>query len=209
MQRRIIWILLPFALGACAGGMDVAECRMADWRAIGYEDGAQGRAPQHFGERRRACAKNGVAADFEAYMVGRDDGLGHFCRPQNGYQLGTRGYRYGGVCPAGLEEAFLAAHADGYGLYERNAALKSLRNRLKHSQKRAKDIEYRLAERTAEVVSPDTGVTERAAIVVELKQLAEERVRLDEQIDRIEHELDEAEYDYERYQAYIAARPRT
>jgi hypothetical protein len=40
-MRRFFATILLFALGGCAG-MDAEECRTADWRAIGYEDGVQG-----------------------------------------------------------------------------------------------------------------------------------------------------------------------
>ena len=83
--------ILLFALGGCAG-MDREECRTADWRAIGYEDGVQGQSAAYFGTRRKACAEHGITADFDAYLAGRAAGLAHFCRPQNGYQLGVQGH---------------------------------------------------------------------------------------------------------------------
>ncbi len=105
MPRSIIFILIAqsLTLAACANGMNSAECVTADWRAIGYEDGAQGRGTGSFGARRKACAEHGVTPDFQAYMAGRYKGLAQFCRPQNGYRLGTKGYRYTGVCPVELE----------------------------------------------------------------------------------------------------------
>lgn len=206
-MRWLLWMTLLFALGGCAG-MDAAECRTADWRAIGYEDGALGRSPQYFGTRRRACADHDVVADFDAYVAGRAEGLVHFCHPRNGYRLGTQGYRYAGVCPAEFEDAFLAAHADGYGLYERDAALKSLRKRLHGSRERAKKIEYLLTEKTALLVSSEVEVSERAAIAVELKQLTEEKVGLEARIDQLEYEYAVAEHDYQSYHDRIAARPR-
>ena len=87
--------------------MSTEECLTADWRAIGYEDGAQGQNPDYFGERRKACAEHGITADFDAYLVGRAEGLALFCRPPNGYRLGVRDYNYSGVCPVELEDAFL------------------------------------------------------------------------------------------------------
>lgn len=205
-MRWFIGTLLLLALSACAG-MDEAECRTADWRAIGYEDGAQGQGPAQFGERRKACADHGIAANFDAYSFGRSEGLSQFCRPNNGYRLGTQGYRYSGVCPAALEQAFLRAHADGYGLYKRQTALKRIQNRIRHSRKRVKEIERQIAERTARLVSSDTLGPERATIAVELKQLAQEEVQLNETIRRLERDQAQAEFEYERYQDHMASRP--
>lgn len=61
--------------------------------------------------------------------------------------LGAHGQPDPGVCPVVLEAAFVAAHADGYGLYERGAVLDHLRKRLHRSRKRSNEIEYLLAER--------------------------------------------------------------
>lgn len=204
-MKRTLPALLLLALGACSG-MDVAECQVADWRAIGYEDGSQGKSPARFGELRKACAKHGIAADFNGYMAGRAEGLAYFCHPHNGYRLGTNGYRYTGVCPPEMEGMFLAAHADGYGLYERNATLQGIRKRLHRSRDRAGKLEYLLAEKTAELVAADTLVTERAALAIELKQLTEEKVQLEGEIDQLEYDYTVADQEYRRYREYIATR---
>jgi hypothetical protein len=179
------------------------ECRTADWRAIGYEDGVQGQSAAYFGTRRKACADHGITANFDAYLAGRAEGLAQFCRPQNGYQIGMQGHHYPGVCPAELEDAFLAAHADGYGVYERGAALDHIRRRLHHSQQRAKSIEYRLVERTALLISPALAPTERATLAIELKQLTEEKIDLERSIDELEQDHAAAELEYEDYRRRI------
>jgi hypothetical protein len=196
--------ILSIVLCGCAG-MDSDECRTADWRAIGYEDGIRGQSAAYFGTRRKACAEHGVTADFDAYLAGRAEGVAHFCRPQNGYQLGVHGQQYSGVCPVELEDAFLAAHAEGYGLYERGAALNRLRKRLHRSQERAKEIEYRLAETTALLISPELAPSERATIAIELKQLTEEKFDVERSIDQLEHDYAAAELEYDDYRERLAS----
>jgi hypothetical protein len=202
-MRSMALTILLLALGGCAG-MGAEECRTADWRAIGHEDGVQGQSAAYFGTRRKACAEHGVMADFDAYLAGRAAGLAHFCRPQNGYHLGVQGHPYAGVCPAELEPSFLAAHADGYGLYERAATLDRIRKRLHHSRERARRIEHLLAESTALLMAPDLVATERATVVVELKQLSEERIHLARSIDQLEHDHAAAELDYEDFRRHVA-----
>ena len=207
MRRSIIIsIAISLTLAGCASGMDSAECVTADWRAIGYEDGAQGRGTGSFGERRKACADHGVTPDFEAYMAGRDKGLAQFCRPQNAYRLGVRGIRYSGGCPNEHEDAFLAAHADGYGLYKRRATVSKIGKRLRNSKRRADKIELELVEKTALLVSAGVEMARRAAIGVEIKQLADEKTEIDLAIRQLEHEYANAEQEYEEYQAWIAHR---
>jgi hypothetical protein len=186
--------------------MDQAECRTADWRAIGYEDGSQGRRATALGERRRNCAGHGVTPDFAAYMDGHGQGIAEFCRPQNGYRLGTSGYRYGGMCPAGLEDAFLAAHADGFGLYQRRATVKRLSKLIARKRNRSKTIEHLMARKTAALVSPATLPSQRFTIGIELKQLTEERVEIERLIGQLETDLAQARQDYRVYHESLAHR---
>lgn len=205
MRLFLAAVAAAAVLSACST-MDYAECSSADWRAIGYEDGSQGRTPTYFAKRRKACADHGITANFDAYMHGRVEGLAHFCRPHNGYNLGVRGRGYAGVCPPELEPAFMAAYSDGYGLYERQATLSSLRNQIRHNKDRASEIEYLLVDRTASLVSQDIMPADRAAIAIEIKQLAEEKAEVEESIRRLEVEYAAAEQDYEIYRDRVAYR---
>ena len=108
--------------------------------------------------------------------------------------------------PPEIEDAFLAAYADGYGLYERGAALDHMRRRLHHSQERARSLEYRLAESTALLIAPDLAPTERATVVIELKQLTEEKIALERSIDELQQDYAAAEREYDDYRRQIANR---
>jgi len=207
MIRLIAFCAVALVLGGCGGArMDQAECRTADWRAVGYEDGSQGRRAAALGERRKNCAGHGVTPDFAAYMDGHGQGIAEFCRPRNGYRLGTSGYRYGGVCPADLEDAFLAAHADGFGLYQRRATVKRLSKMINRKHNRTKTIERLMAEKTAALVSFKIPPAQRFTIGVELKQLTEERVEIERSISQLETDLAQARQDYRFYQESVAHR---
>ena len=207
MPRSIITLVaISLALAACTSGMDSAECVTADWQAIGYEDGAQGQGAGSFGARRKACAEHGVTPDFQAYMAGRDKGLTQFCRPQNGYQLGKKGYRYSGVCPVELEPEFQAAHTTGFGLYQRRVTVSRIGKRLRKNKRRADKIEIELVEKTAQLISTGIEITRRATIGVEIKQLAEEKVELKFKISELEREYDVAKQVYEEYRHLFAFR---
>ena len=139
-------------------------------------------------------------------MSGRDKGLAQYCRPQNGYRLGASGYRYAGVCPSESEGAFLAAHADGYGLYKRRVAVARIVKRLQKSKRRADQIEFSFVEKTAQLVSGDVSVAQRAAIGVEIKQLAEKKADLALTIQQLEYDREVAQRDYDEYRARMADR---
>jgi hypothetical protein len=167
MLRHIAPCALALALAGCtASGLSQAECHTADWRAIGYEDGSQGKNTAALGEYRQDCAEHGVTPNFEAYMDGHSSGVALFCRPQNGFQLGARGYRYGGVCPADLEQTFLTAHADGLGLHERRTAIDRLNKQINRKYRRSQKTEKLMAEKTAALISPQTLAPQRLTIGV-------------------------------------------
>ncbi|MDH3241626.1 MAG: DUF2799 domain-containing protein [Alphaproteobacteria bacterium] len=209
-MRRVFGMMFVLALAGCGGGsgMQEAECLTADWRAVGYEDGAQGYGPQQLTVRRKACAEYGVAPDFNAYMAGREEGLLYYCRPQNGYNVGNSGYRYSGQCPPHMEPAFVAAHADGFGLYQRRARMQNIGKRLSYSRQRSQELEYELADRTMAMATPVTGLTaaDMAARAIELKQLAQEKVEIEQAIQQLEIDYSAAQYDYEAYRDQISGR---
>lgn len=206
-MRRVIAVLFLAALAGCSSkGMQEEECLTADWRAVGYEDGAQGYGPQYFGVRRKECAEHGVAADFDAYMGGREEGLAHYCRPQNGYRAGVAGYAYEGVCPPEVEAAFMAAHADGFGLYQRRVAMQNIGKRLRYSRQRAQEIEYELVDKGGMMVNPALTVADRTALAIELKNLAQEKAGLERAIPQLENDHAAAQAEYESYRSEMAGR---
>jgi hypothetical protein len=200
MPRPVALFLTLGMLAGCASdGMSQAECRLADWHAIGYEDGSQGRGPGAIGQHRAACAEHGVAMELEPYLAGHREGLESYCHPRNGSALGERGYRYEGICPEELEEAFVAAYEDARGLYVRRSRLAGLRRSLVANQARAERVELLLVEKTAEVLKPMLAPSRRATLAVELKQLGQERAQLEDVIHGLEHDCDEAQAEYDRY----------
>jgi len=80
--------------------MSKDECLLADWQTIGFEDGAAGRSPANIGERRRACAKHGVAPDMTEYEAGYQSGIKTYCSFGRGHDSAIGGYSPMQVCPA-------------------------------------------------------------------------------------------------------------
>ena len=72
---RIGFLLAAVGVVSGCSTMSADECVTADWRTIGYEDGAKGREASAISRHRKACAKHGVTANFDAYEEGRHEGL--------------------------------------------------------------------------------------------------------------------------------------
>ena len=117
--------LLAVAVVVCVGGLLAAcvslskeECLNANWRTIGYSDGAAGRTADYIARHQQACARVDVTPDLDEWLAGREEGLPRYCTPANAYSVGRRGSSVSPVCPE-ADAAFLAAaHAFGRRYYE-------------------------------------------------------------------------------------------
>ena len=191
-----------FSLIGCAG-MSSNECELADWQAVGYEDGVQGRSSDKFGSYRKNCAKHEVAPDFQAYQSGREAGLREYCQPSRGFNEGSRGAKYVGVCPTDLEGDFLHSYNDGRTLYQLEYAVTSTTRQIKHRKSRMNDIEGKLTKKMAAVLVDGTPGDERTALLVETKQLAEERMTLAYEVDRLQQQLHQQEEDLAEHRTEV------
>lgn len=204
---RFVAILVASAmLAACAGGMSKKECLYADWRAIGYEDGAAGRDAGAVGARRAACAdKAGVTPDMEAYLGGREAGLDQFCRPANGFDIGSRGYRYTGACAGRNEAAFVASYETGLALWGYVSRLDAARAALANAHADLDRIEHEIAANEAAIISPATPHPARIDHLARLKHLTEERSRVRAATRDLARDVDAAEDDLAEFEGALAA----
>lgn len=111
--RILLAVVATLAIVSGCATMSAEDCGIADWRAVGYDDGKSGAAPAKAERRSNDCAKHGVAMDRSAYDAGRDEGLGVYCRESTGYLLGESGRAYNGVCVNHDESSFLNAYNRG------------------------------------------------------------------------------------------------
>lgn len=193
------------SLTGCAG-MSANECALADWRAVGYEDGAKGSSSDRFSRHRKSCAKHDVAPDFEAYQSGREAGLREYCQPERGFREGSRGAEYHGVCSGDLEAGFLDSYYDGRTLYDLEYAVNSTKRQIANNKSRMNRIETRLAEIVTAIAAEGTTGDERAALMVETKQLAEERVTLASEVEQLEAQLNQREDALAEHRAQLLTR---
>ena len=93
--------------------MTEEQCVAGDWYGAGLEDGAAGRLLASFDERAGVCSEFGVRADYNTYKDGRDAGLSRLCTDAGGFEFGSGGSAYWGVCSADAEPAFLGGYLTG------------------------------------------------------------------------------------------------
>ena len=206
-MRLAVLASLVFAIAGCAGGMSKKECLYADWRAIGYEDGAQGRDASAIGSRRVACAdKAKVTPDMEAYLAGRENGLDQFCRPASGFEYGSRGYSYSGACANRDEGAFVAAYEKGLSLFRLVENYNAASGALAGAHEELENIDHQIAHAQAALVNPATPHPARLDHLAELKTLYGRRDKVRDAIPRLTREADRAEAELEDYRHEMADR---
>ncbi|WP_091509461.1 DUF2799 domain-containing protein [Microbulbifer yueqingensis] len=191
--------LLALVLGGCAT-MSEEECMVADWHAIGYEDGAAGQPVAQLGRRRQACAEYGVQPDSAAYRAGRDEGLELYCTEMRGFRLGRAGGSYNGVCPADLEGLFLHAYEAGRELYVARSAVNEVSRSIDHRIDEREHILDDITEMSARLISDEATREERITLLADIARLKERHTELGIEIDSLEHELAMREAEYQEVQ---------
>ena len=181
-------VALLAALSGCAT-LSPDECLYADWRTIGYEDGIQGRDLSILSQHRQACAKVGVAPDLDAYQAGRADGVRVFCRPSNAYEQGRQGYAYNGVCPADMEQEFIAAHGEGMVIFNLESAVHAVASQIASIDYNIEDAERRINQAQNTLENEELTHERRLAIRDDVKVLSRDIGRLEAERDQLMIEL--------------------
>lgn len=205
MKRK--WMLIGMTLAVvglsgCAS-MSGDECMTSDWAAIGYEDGARGYTTNRMTDRRKACAKHGVTPDFAAYQNGREQGLIEYCQPGRGFNVGSNGGRYNGVCSAELEADFLEAYNAGRHLYTLRSNVNRANSAINSKQNEIESIEDDIRESEAALISAETTTEERILLLVDLKDLSERTGQLEAEIQDLYGQRAHYQAELEQYQVAL------
>jgi hypothetical protein len=184
------WVLVLAALTQGCATMSGSECQNADWRTVGYEDGAKGTSASRVGEYREACAKHGISPDLNDYRQGREEGLRQFCRPHNGFRLGEQGVGYAGVCPPDAETDFLAAYEAGRRLHDITSSIRHTQSRLRSKQQQLARLKLDRQDRQAELVGEGLSAARRAELLVEAFELAKDQGAVESEITELRVELE-------------------
>lgn len=195
--------VIGITVSGCAS-MDIAECQTADWETIGYQDGAAGRPSEGISRHRKACAKHGVTPILASYIDGWHDGVERYCVPQNGFNAGSNGRPYAGVCPADIEENFLFAYSDGKQLNVLESNVQQISYRISRDQGHIERVIKSIKKKEASLISPEGTAEERVQLLADLRELSEEKGQLEQSVLDLEHEHGRAEVELEHYRSDIA-----
>ena len=143
---QVISLVAAAVLVSSCASMSEQECLTANWLDQGFRDGRNGEPLMRIEDHRQACAKVGIRPDQKRYFQGRDQGILHYCTPDNGFQEGRLGRQYRNACPAHLEYRFLQAYEQGKQLYDVEQDIEKLNkeaNQLEQSLSKEDDKDKR------------------------------------------------------------------
>jgi hypothetical protein len=198
----ILLTIIVAGLSGCAT-MSGDECMTSDWSAIGYEDGARGYTTDRLANRRKACAKHGVTPDFAAYQSGRDQGLVEYCQPSRGFNVGSNGGRYNGVCSVNLEADFLDAYNAGHHLYSIRSRVNRANSSIKSKEHELDEIEDALLQNGLDIIATETTQEERILLLADMKDMAERTGQLEAEIKDLYEVRAHAQAELEHYQMVV------
>lgn len=164
-----------FILSSCAS-LSPEQCKNADWRQIGYTDGANGEPAGRLQEHASACAKANVKPDLEAYLSGRMEGLLSYCQPENGFEVGRRGRPDNvGDCPPHLRAPFLDQYRQGREINGLEGEVQRLRSMLQNDQNEARRSDRRMEDIRNELRRPNLSPERRTSLLNEIERLLDRR----------------------------------
>lgn len=203
-KLNVIWVTLAVVgMSGCAS-MSGDECVTSDWTAVGYEDGVRGYTGDRIGTYRKACAKHGIAPDLTSYQKGRDQGLVEYCQPARGFNVGSNGGRYQGVCRVDLEGDFLDAYRAGYHLYTLRSNVNRANSAIHSKESELNRIEDSIVAAELALISPDSTTEERLALLLDIKEMSERTGQLEAEIRDLYEDRAHYRVELEHYQVQVA-----
>jgi Protein of unknown function (DUF2799) len=192
-------------LASCAT-MTANECAVADWRSLGVIDGQRGQGMEQYNRRQTACAKNAIAADFNAYQQGRAEGLRNFCQPANGFRVAMTSLAPPHAdCPAELASGFETAVSDGAYAGQMLRAHQGALMQLRQAEARLDAIERELPEHERLATTAPV-YEERLRQREQVLALREERARLRDALPAYAAEADQRDQELADARAQLGDR---
>lgn len=175
MPKRLTAACLALLVSSCAT-LSPEQCQNADWRQIGYADGAGGLPGSRIQEHASACAKVGARPDMEAYLSGRMEGLVSYCQPENGFEVGRRGRAdNAGDCPPHVRAAFLQQYRQGREINALESQVNNLRTTLENERREARRRENRIEEIRRELRRPNVSPERRNSLLNEMERVIDRK----------------------------------
>ncbi|HEY0845921.1 MAG TPA: DUF2799 domain-containing protein [Noviherbaspirillum sp.] len=177
MRRFPLWPV-ALLLAGCAS-LSPEQCVRADWRQIGFSDGAVGASAARINDHAKACAEVGVRPDLDAYLRGREQGLVNYCQPENGFAVGRSGnLPNAGDCPEPMKPAFMDQYRDGYQVHVLETDLAQRRSHIYRNNQLIRRSNERIHAIREELAKSDLPDDRRKSLLNEFNRLVDQKNHL-------------------------------
>ena len=174
MHHLLSW--LPAMLLAGCATLTPEQCRHADWRQIGFSDGAGGASAARINDHAKACAEAGVKPDLDSYLRGREQGLTTYCRAENGFTVGRGGgYANAADCPESMKYAFMEQYRRGQQIHLIESDIAHRHSRIHQNNSRMVRDNERIAWIRGELRKKDLPDEQRKALLDEFERVVEHK----------------------------------
>lgn len=168
--------MLPALLLAGCASLSPEQCRHADWRQIGFADGANGLSAARINDHAKACAEVGVRPNLDGYLSGREHGLQNYCRAENGFAVG----RSGGIaniadCPEHMKFSFVDQYRLGQKIHMVEEDLARRRSRIYQNNSHIRRNNERIADIKEELAKKDLPEERRTALLKDFNRLVDQK----------------------------------
>ncbi|MCP4187830.1 MAG: DUF2799 domain-containing protein [Gammaproteobacteria bacterium] len=216
MKGLKIFVLLSASLltHGCAT-LNENECKAANWKAIGFEDGSHGMdLARQFKRHRKACVEHGIKANFNQYKLGHKEGIRRYCVPVQGYKLGKSNRHFPGNCPTDLIAGVRRGYNLGHEIYLEKQSLKEeirlleegltffREEKTKLLKERKEHAKY-LAIADQGLANPASTNLEKVVFYTQRNEMEKLIAEKHDEIHAVEHSIDDREHSIKEIQDHI------
>lgn len=182
LQLTPKWFLFCGCLGLLSSCATLSrdECKVAQWREVGYTDAAQGYSAARVADHRSACARVNVAVNLADYTAGYDEGLKLYCQPSVAYRLASQGQAYSSQCTVKRFPSLRPAYNQGVVYYQLQQERTALHHKHQEKQEQLKALNEQINNQRDKQQNALKSL--RADLYQEIAQIEQQIKQLDEQL---------------------------
>ena len=129
------------------------------------------------------------------------------CAPGNGFNVGSQGATYAGVCPPAMEKEFLDAYSSGHRLYELESAAYEAQSRVDYAHAELDQLRRDLAASEASLVSGQVTTEQRVQLALDIKDMAKRQGEVERSLVDLQRDADRRYAQLARYRSRLAYNP--
>jgi vacuolar-type H+-ATPase subunit I/STV1 len=120
--------------------MSPKECKVANWKIVGYQDASDGNSTQ-IADHNQACSKVNIKPNVKLYMQGYNQGAKVYCTYENGLKVGKNSRYISDTCKRpNLEKNFMKGYQEGQKFYEKQQKIDAKQEKINSLNEKIESI---------------------------------------------------------------------